>query len=131
MRVLGKAFLLLSIPLYLLLDVGHSQEIQYVEQDAPTVQGEVARLYSAEGNVEVKLVKTSDWKLIQDGVVFREGDVIRVGRNSRAGVLFADGMLLRLSENATVQFESDQNTPVVDVQKGEAHFFSREPKVRP
>jgi Flp pilus assembly protein TadD len=90
---------------------------------------EVARLDSAEGTVEAKLGSDKDLKPIQIGTIFHPGDVIRTGKGGRAGIIFSDGVLLRLADNSTLQFQAPSGgdpakTPVA-MDSGKAYFFSR------
>lgn len=94
---------------------------------------EVAQLDSIEGNVTIELVGENSFHPAERGQKFHVGDTIRTGSNSRAGVIFSSGVLLRLSSGATLQFQGNQNQPLeaLSLESGKGYFFSRSPQDLP
>jgi Tfp pilus assembly protein PilF len=97
---------------------------------APTAladAAEVAHLDSAEGVVEAKRVNAQQFERVEIGASFAEGDFIHTGKASRAGVIFSDGVLLRLGPNTTLQFQSVAGTSQkpLALNEGKAYFLSR------
>ncbi|MCB0336534.1 MAG: FecR domain-containing protein, partial [Bdellovibrionales bacterium] len=94
---------------------------------------EVARVYSMNGTVEGSFGNSSaSWEAVQVGTIFKAGDAIRVGKHGRAGILFVDGMLVRLSNSATIRFKPVSKTKYsVKVDEGKAHLFSRTAAAHP
>lgn len=74
---------------------------------------EVARLKSAQGSVESKPAAAAQWVSAQTGQAFQPQDALRTLQNSRAGILFLDGILVRLTVNI------DENQVVIAVLDGE------------
>ncbi|MDZ4787284.1 MAG: FecR domain-containing protein [bacterium] len=91
---------------------------------------EIAELFSASTKVEVLSVSSKSWVNVNKGYRFSEGESVRTDSAGKAGILFLDGGLVRLSENSVLEFKitkkEDQKDLVLD--KGQAFFFSREPK---
>ena len=94
---------------------------------------EIARLYSKEDLVEGRTKKAPRWVEADVGRIFEDGDSVRVGKQGRAGVLFADGVLVRLSNRAAMTFRPKKGEPpgTVEVKSGKGHFMSRKPKAYP
>jgi len=103
----------------LLLSESHAQSDSQV----------VARLYSTEGKVEARKVSSTDWRSIEKDYQFGAGDAIRTGDASRAAIVNADGMMVRLSSNALLEFKAVDAGVQVDA--GDAHFLSRDPHKAP
>lgn len=94
-------------------------------QDRP----EVATLDSAEGTVEGKQLGETEYKAVAVGQVFKAMDTIHTTKKSRAGLLFVDGVLLRLAENTTLQFQQKQDASgqgSLQMDSGKGYFFSRD-----
>ena len=87
---------------------------------------EVARLYSKEGDVRGQFPPDGTWRPIEIGTVFGADDAVRVTRSARAGILFKDGMLVRLAGNSTMRFQAKQGEPQqLNLEQGDAHLFRR------
>lgn len=104
----------------------------------PTIvhaQPHIAELYSAEGTVELKRNASASWDEASQKDKINPNDSIRTLRKSRAGVLFLDGLLVRLNERTTMEFDPSStdkaNERPVRLGIGTAYFFSREPKKFP
>lgn len=94
----------------------------------------VAHLYSAQGRVHGQLFPDTQWKVLEKGNKFNPKDAVRTESESRAGVLFVDGVLVRLSENSELQFKDPAQTGgqhSLFVLAGAIYLFSREPKQFP
>jgi len=100
-----------------------------------TVSAEdLATLYSSEGHVEGSFVKNAKWTVVNTGQTFNENDQVRTLDNSRAGIKFRDGFLIRLSPKASVNFsgKTDAGSIVpVSVLSGITHFLSRKSQAFP
>ena len=81
-----------------------------------------ATLFSKEGEIVTRRAG-ADWVQIDTGYEFQEGEEIRVGEFSRAGVLFADGVLIRLSSRARLTFQKGGEQ--LDLNAGKLHLFNR------
>ncbi|MFO7684851.1 MAG: FecR domain-containing protein, partial [Desulfobacterales bacterium] len=90
----------------------------------------VATMVSVQGTVESQRVGASGWQPAVLNDTFCPGDTIRTGPNSRAALALASEAVMRLNENSniTLQEFKEKRTSVVDMFKGAAHFFSRQPK---
>ena len=90
----------------------------------------VGRLVSIQGKVEIKPPEKDVWqKASPDDAVF-PGDMVRVGRNSRASLILRDNTLVRLDQLSTIRFPrvEEKSSFLMKLIKGAAHFFSRTPK---
>ena len=98
-------------------------------------QSHIAEVYTAEGAVELRKASTSAWAKASERDKIEPLDAIRTRKNSRAGVLFLDGLLVRLNERTTMEFDPSAtgkiNERPVRLGVGTAYFFSREPKKFP
>lgn len=92
---------------------------------------ERARLYSVEGSVEGRIAPSTDWKVIPTNTVFQDGDAIRTGDASRAAILGSDGMMLRLSSNALLEFKVEAGSKEIKLDSGDAYILSRDPHSAP
>ena len=93
------------------------------------VEVELAHLDSIEGQVEVQLRSETNFHQAALGQVFHLGDTIRTGKNSRAGIVFSSGVLLRLSSGALLQFQNGSGASQAELSlgAGKGYFFSRAP----
>lgn len=89
---------------------------------------EIAKLESSQGIVEAKLFPQTDWAKTQISSSFKFQDAVRTGINSRAAVLFIDGILVRLNEATLLEFKADSS---IEMGSGTAYFFSRQPRQFP
>ena len=88
---------------------------------------ELARLYSSEGVVEGRIAPSTSWQQIPSDTRFRSGDSIRTGEGSRAALVGSDGIMVRLSSNALLEFKQPQPNPEISISAGDAYFLSRDP----
>ncbi|MCO6429974.1 MAG: TonB-dependent receptor [Deltaproteobacteria bacterium] len=94
-------------------------------------QSKLASLYSSQGEVEGRVAPSADFRSIDVGQELSRGDVIKTLAKSRAGVLFSDGFLVRLSEESFLELKERQGGETqqpVSISQGVAYFFSREPR---
>jgi Flp pilus assembly protein TadD len=99
-----------------------TQPLSASECDTP-----VAQSVSVQGQVEVSAEGNPSWSPLKQQQWLCPGDRIRVGANSRAGLVLNDDTLLRLAENSSVRFsapEKEGNTWLY-LMEGVAHFISR------
>ncbi|MBI1884680.1 MAG: TonB-dependent receptor [Chlamydiae bacterium] len=90
--------------------------------------GEVARLYSVQGFVEVKHASSTNWTRASTDTSLDPQDQIRTGSNSRAGIFFQEGIFIRLNENTLLELKTPSDTQALKMSSGTAYFFSREPQ---
>ena len=88
----------------------------------------VAKLYSEEGDVRAQAVGQG-WQEVSVGHNFEQGDALKTGVKSRAGVRFSDGFLLRLKDKSRIVFnKSEKKEERINVSAGAVYFFSRKPQ---
>jgi tetratricopeptide (TPR) repeat protein len=89
----------------------------------------VARIESVEGSVLAQKAGQANWVKAGPGDVFCAGDKIEVLENSRAAIFLPTGAIVRLNQKTTIAFLGieDGKTSVIDLIKGIALFFSRNP----
>lgn len=93
----------------------------------------VAKLYSKEGSVQGRLASVQVWKNVDRGQKFEVSDAIKTLANSRAGVRFESGFLIRLSEKTELTFTkemADDERPITQ-RSGKSYFFSRDSRKFP
>ncbi|MGB5424112.1 MAG: FecR family protein, partial [Desulfobacterales bacterium] len=97
---------------------------------AATCEKPIATMVSVQGTVESQRVGDSGWQPAVLNDTFCPGDMIRVGNNSRADLALASEALMRLNENSaiTLQEFKENRKSLLDLFKGAAHFFSRQPE---
>lgn len=85
---------------------------------------------SVQGIVESLRVGESHWRPVQLGDTFCPGDRIRLLENSRADIVLSNEAVMRLNENSSMTLEAprEPRTALIDLIKGAAHFFSRQPR---
>jgi len=90
----------------------------------------VAKVVSVQGTVEAQKAGESSWQLVQFNDTYCAGDTLRVQEKSRADIALLNQSVLRLAANTTITIEGvkDEQTSLVDLVKGAAHFFSRGPR---
>ncbi|MGB5518078.1 MAG: FecR domain-containing protein [Gammaproteobacteria bacterium] len=89
-----------------------------------------ARIFSVQGEIEVKRAGASNWHSVNRNDTFCPGDSIRVGEHSRAAIVMANETLLRLDQNSAIkftQFETELPS-ILEFIKGIGHFISRVPR---
>lgn len=93
---------------------------------------DLASVYSVEGSLEIQHKGASTWEKVDTGKMLLPGDVLRTSGQSRAGILFSDGVLVRLNENSVFQLENPKEAEQpVSLFSGIAYFFNRDPKKVP
>ena len=97
---------------------------------AATCDTPAATMVSAQGTVESQRVGESGWQPAVLNDTFCAGDMVRVGENSRANLVLASEAVMRLNENSaiTLQEYKENRKSFLDLFKGAAHFFSRQPE---
>ena len=105
----------------------------FVSPDATHAQAQakaVAKAVSVQGTVEARRAGATAWNPVKLNDTFAPGDTIRVAPRSRADIAMLDQSVLRLNANTelTVEAVKDQQTGVINLLRGAAHFFSRGPR---
>ena len=97
---------------------------------AATCEKPAATMVSVQGTVESQRVGESGWQPAVLNDTFCPGDMVRVSANSRADLALASEAVMRLSENSaiTLQEFKENRKSLLDLFKGAAHFFSRQPE---
>jgi Tfp pilus assembly protein PilF len=87
----------------------------------------VAWAISIQGRVEAKSFDETLWRAVRQGDHFCPGDNLRVGRNSRAGLILHNESLLRLAENSAVRFNAptEEGNFFLGLLNGVGHIISR------
>jgi tetratricopeptide (TPR) repeat protein len=87
----------------------------------------VAWAVSIQGLVELKSANETHWRAVRQGDHFCPGDNLRVGRNSRAGLILHNEGLLRLADNSNVRFNAptEEGNFLIDLFNGVGHIISR------
>ena len=90
----------------------------------------VAQVVSVQGHVEARTKGETVWHSVKTQDVYCRGDMIRVMEESRAAVVLVNGVVLRLDQNSTLTFNGieKEQTSLIELFKGVAHFFSRWPR---
>lgn len=90
----------------------------------------VAQIVSVQGEVHAKKTGTTQWTPAKLNDIFCPGDMLRVGRRSRAAVILINETVMRLDQNTIVTFKGveEKKVPLIDIIKGAANFFSRVPR---
>ena len=87
----------------------------------------VAKVVSVQGTVEARRVGQIPWQQVSLNETFCPGDAIRVQDNSRADITLVNQPILRLDQNSTITLGGvkEEQTSVLEMARGAAHFFSR------
>ncbi|BBO92993.1 hypothetical protein DSCOOX_61730 [Desulfosarcina ovata subsp. ovata] len=90
----------------------------------------VSKVVSLQGGVLAKRMHESDWRPVSLNDTFFVGDQIRVGANSRAGIVLSNDAVLRLDQLTTMVFTEIEKpaTFVLELLRGAANFFSHRPR---
>ncbi|MEY4669647.1 MAG: hypothetical protein RL518_2346 [Pseudomonadota bacterium] len=93
----------------------------------------VAKVYLAEGSVEVRRHSATAWSPLATGDPLNEGDTVRTGGDGQAAFKFVDGALVRIGRLSALTFNSvgDATRPEMTQHKGRAFFFSRGSRTEP
>lgn len=86
-----------------------------------------AKAVSVQGSVEAKRRGEDEWRHVNLNDTYCTGDSIRVQERSRADILLANDVVLRLDQNTAVTISGAETgkTLLIDLVEGVAHFFSR------
>jgi Tfp pilus assembly protein PilF/predicted porin len=93
-----------------------------------------ARLYSSQGIVEGRLQTSQKWQILQNGTTLNVGDEIRTGHNSRAGLRFSGGKLVRMRSDSYLKIippQGSEQTNRLNLFSGALYLFSRKPTELP
>jgi tetratricopeptide (TPR) repeat protein len=90
----------------------------------------VAKLVSAQGNVQVRRAGETQWQPVRLDETYCAGDMLRVQEHSRAAVVLPNDINLRLDQHTTITFIGleRERTSLLDLLLGAAYFFSRIPR---
>lgn len=90
----------------------------------------VAQAVSVEGQVAIQRPGGEIWAPVGLDDTICPGDVLRVGRNSRAALRLTNDAVLRVDQDTTLSFPPSvaAKTHVIQLVEGAAHFFSRLPR---
>lgn len=93
----------------------------------------LATLYSSQGRIEGLFNSKTDWSVVETGHEFKENEQIRTKENSRAGVKFSDGFLIRMGQKTQITFVPGKNVEQkpLTVESGKTHFLSRKARSFP
>jgi ferric-dicitrate binding protein FerR (iron transport regulator) len=80
--------------------------------------GYAGQIEYAEGSVEKREGENSGWFTAQKSDVIKSGDQVRTLADSRAIITFEDGSSLRLKENTTIVFDSQENKIAISLPAG-------------
>ncbi len=98
----------------------------------PAAAEVVARLDSVEGEVEYRRSSDLAFAKASAGVELNAGDVIHTARNSRAGIIFASGTLLRIAQNTTLEVRAEATREEsIFLKAGKLFVFNRAEKELP
>ncbi len=90
----------------------------------------VAKVVSVQGKVETQRLGLVNWKAIQQGDVFCQGDKIRSEKNSRATLQLSNNSLISVDQNTNLKFSVPKveaaSSWLIELFKGSAFFRSRE-----
>ena len=91
----------------------------------------VGKIVSVQGSVQVQRAGAAEWIPVRLNDTYAFGDMIRVQEQSRAAVVLRSGAILRLDQKTTITFsasEEKEESSLIDLLHGAAHFFSPTPK---
>jgi tetratricopeptide (TPR) repeat protein len=97
---------------------------------ASTCEPWVAKLVSAQGNVQVRRAGETQWQPVQLDETYCAADMLRVQEQSRAAVVLRNEINVRLDQHTTITFVGleRERTSLLDLLIGAAYFFSRIPR---
>ena len=90
----------------------------------------VAKVVAVEGVVEARKAHEKKWERVTLNDTFCPGDSLRILERSRAAVVLSNEAIARLDQKTTITFSGieEKKVSLIDLIKGAAHFFSREPR---
>ncbi len=92
---------------------------------------EVARVVSAQGVVELRRARQTNWQSAGMNAILCAGDMLRVRMRSRAALRLSNESMLRLDQKTTITFPelaADKATSLLDLINGALHIITRTPK---
>ena len=89
-----------------------------------------AKAVSVQGSVDVQRAGGSAWQATSLGASICPGDSIRVGEQSRAGLMLPNETVVRLDQNTfiTLSAVEEEAPSLLDLLRGAVHFISRVPR---
>jgi tetratricopeptide (TPR) repeat protein len=89
-----------------------------------------ARIASVQGEVEARGPGAANWHAVRLNDSYCPGDTIRVGKDSRAGLILANETLLRLDQHSAITLAAVEpdGFSLLEMLQGVAHFISRVPR---
>ncbi|UCD79562.1 MAG: FecR domain-containing protein, partial [Desulfobacterales bacterium] len=89
-----------------------------------------AKVVSVQGAVQARKAGETSWMQVQLDQTYCPGDIIRVLENSRAAFALSNDSVIRVDQNTTVTLTGieKENSFIIDLIRGVAHFFSRFPR---
>jgi len=90
----------------------------------------MARVTSAQGQVEIRWSEAEPWRDARFDDILCAGTTVRVGTYSRAALVFADDSTLRLDQSTTlvIRGREEERRTWLDMITGAIHFFSHRPR---
>lgn len=97
---------------------------------ASTCEPWVAKLVSAQGNIQVRRAGETQWQPVRLDETYCAADMLRVQGHSRAAVVLQNEINLRLDQNTTITFIGlePERLSLLEILIGAAYFFSRIPR---
>ncbi len=92
----------------------------------PAFADAVAHMQSAQGGVDAREAKGAAWTPAKSGDPLGAGAAVKTAAVSRAGIVFENGVLLRLNELSLVELASVASQAPLKIDSGKAYFFSRD-----
>ena len=101
-----------------------------VKATAEACKAWIAKVASAQGNVQARRASEMQWTAVQRHDTFCSGAIIRVGPRSRAAIVAYNDAVYRLDENTTVTITAPkaEQSFWLSLKSGAAYFFSRAPR---
>ena len=89
-----------------------------------------AKVVSVQGDVQARTAGETEWVPVKLNDTYSFGDMIRVQERSRAAVILRNEATLRLDQKTTITFSGseEEETSLLDLLNGGAHFFSPAPR---
>ena len=91
----------------------------------------VGKVVSVQGSVQARRAGAAEWVPVRLNDTYGFGDMIQVQEQSRASVVLRNEAILRLDQKTTITFsasEQEEETSLLDLLNGAAHFFSPTPR---
>ncbi|MCK5229775.1 MAG: FecR domain-containing protein, partial [Desulfobulbaceae bacterium] len=91
----------------------------------------VGKVVSVQGSVQARRAGATEWVHVRLNDTYGFGDMIRLQELSRAAIVLRNGAIIRLDQKTTITFsasEQEEETFLLDLLHGAAHFFSPTPR---